>query len=196
MDTNLETNDSTKPLFPESLLVSALGFYQTKQSFESDVTSFISLCQPLPEKEFWKATEDLKKTAASLTQSIGKEFVRRCWVGQTAIPIEKVGSFTKTYESMCSKINSALSRIDTGRTDDPHGDLIDALPMLGVKAFDEILTISSNKEFAEFELKWREATEARLSKRIFDGENYIQMGLSDGLKLYLPSYARECAQNC
>lgn len=118
-----------------------------------------------------------------------EEFVRR---GATRQPYPDVSpadfdeclSFVKTFCDRKSALWGAIGKVDSGRGDDGHADLIDALALAPNHVFDEILAAPGDY------LK----IEGRMGGEILallDAELFNEMSLLEAIDTYLPMASAE-----
>lgn len=119
------------------------------------------------------------------------ELFRKCLTGECNHTIGEILQFVEWYGVLTSRISKAFRDLSLDRGDDSFGDLTDSLPLAGRKIVERCLATDprSGKPKREGFLEAKELYEAIKSdlsedwyKLICEGENYVEMALSDSAK--------------
>jgi hypothetical protein len=182
-------------LISEDIIHNCEEYLKYKRHLEVAVEELVELSSSLKEEDFWKLTSELGSLIERGYKTPTREFVRRLRTNYNKLPFETIFSYIKTYRDVRNKISKALNEISTGRGEDSHSDLVEALPLLGKSAFNELIALNDADEpdeaFQLFETKWGSNAPQEIAKAVFHGENYIVMGMTEAVETFLPRYCLE-----
>ena len=112
---------------------------------------------------------------------------------------EDMMSFKRLHSKLVKDMHRILFNVIKGRGDDSYGDFIDAIILADTTIIKRILAESykddeNDRLEGDIESAIEEADlPASVAKLIINGENYIGMLLTDGLKKYFDCYVKDIA---
>lgn len=173
---------------PASARIAAIQMVKAEAALEAEVQNLIKDTEPLSDPDFWKLAKEVSDIIEEdRFEQPMDEAVWRAITGQSKeITFTDFIAFASAYRYKKEELTERLDTVHTARNDDGTDDLIDALPLMGEKAFEEAMEITSDEEFQEFEAKWSRAVHPLLGVAVFHGENYIEMKLEAALGKFLP----------
>lgn len=225
------SDDPTLNDMLESVIMQARALKQAQDRYEELMRNYgglISLRHPLNEANFWRSitafrtlifqaitldrAEPVEWAADEMCRLATYPHAKTWWISEfqefndVKFPVMLDFAYTyDNYRTKAYKLVDAMKQIETGKSDDGFGDMMDSLPLLGHKFFRrmEKMRFYDYKHFRGVIRKtMREHVQAfgdkykyyedkivsKFSNMIIDGENYFGMTLEDKVKEWLPRY--------
>jgi len=192
---NIGQYKPSKVRLPKKLVeIGKLKIHADTQYYDAFANYYSRLKTQLPHDKFWQIIEFLRKLIANRGFTYDKlktsidELFRLTATGESEHPeggfdgphvaynFKDLLQFCFTYEGISDKIDQKLDDFSLG-SDDSRGDLMDSLPLAGVKVYENILNGTvKNEQDLEKELK---SLAKKWYEFIRNGENYVWMTLKE-----------------
>ena len=139
---------------PDTARSASVQYLKSVAAIEKEVESLIEKAPDLDDACFWRIVGETAAVVADTRYATPiEEVVRRAVMGESEhTTYQSLLSFIREYRNKKWEIYDVLENVETNRLDDALDYMIDSLPLLGKKAFADLLAMNDGEWF-EFEAR-------------------------------------------